>query len=72
MISVFSLIQFARCLQCFQPRGWLAEPIAMTPLLLPLAVLLATFKAVRLEYRRPWEKNVEPAETFAVTLAVSE
>jgi predicted secreted protein len=40
-------------------------------------VFVATFKAVRagkttvrMEYRRPWEKDVAPIETFAVTLDV--
>lgn len=40
-------------------------------------VFVATFKAVkpgktmvRMEYRRPWEKDTPPAETFAVTLDV--
>lgn len=40
-------------------------------------VFVATFKAVkpgktmvRMEYRRPWEKDVPPVETFAVTLDV--
>jgi inhibitor of cysteine peptidase len=40
-------------------------------------VFVATFKAVkpgpttvRMEYRRPWEKDVPPVERFAITLAV--
>jgi inhibitor of cysteine peptidase len=40
-------------------------------------VFVATFKAVkpgpttvRMEYRRPWEKDTPPAETFAVMLDV--
>jgi inhibitor of cysteine peptidase len=40
-------------------------------------VFVATFKAlkpgkttVRMEYRRPWEKDVTPIETFTVTLDV--